>query len=494
MVQKRIIKFLLVLLSAMMTVTVLAKLSAKSWVGANESFKYGFSLPGAALILLLALIVLLIFAGVFMLSKNPKYQGWLRFGILAMIVLVMIGGTIVIPFKPVFDSLAVNQQAVKLAEGHLQWPEYFSVFGNNVAITLLLAALDWPVHTLINTPEHWLLYNALIGQVLTFLSIYTLGDLVRRYVSERAEILFFLAALGMPVYLVQFGQVAYSDNIGWALAIFGITLILNAFERKGRRFILPALGGALLLGLAILVRANVAVVVVVIIGGLLLTQLSEWRKTLVLVLLIVIGLLGAQQAIKAGETFTQYRPQTTAEMPIESWFLTAYYDGGRNGEKINEITDKYTNYDQRKAYIRKMLMKKLDKMGPIGVIELWRRKTNILYGWSTDFGMDNFRKFRTAQERSTHYFNKLMKKIIVISQATMTAMMVGTIFIWLVPIGESKARTSFVVLIAGFFVAMTYFYVLLWEVQEHYAMMPILPLLITGVIGWQALWNRVQRK
>ncbi|MFH0349079.1 hypothetical protein ACG92U_02155 [Leuconostoc citreum] len=84
-------------------------------------------------------------------------------------------------------------------------------------------------------------------------------------------------------------------------------------------------------------------------------------------------------------------------MPIESWFLTAYYLGGRSGNEINAITDKYHNYDQRKAYIREKLFEKFAALKLTGIIRTWHNKINVLFGIKTDFGMQYFNSFRKNQ-------------------------------------------------------------------------------------------------
>ena len=74
-------------------------------------------------------------------------------------------------------------------------------------------------------------------------------------------------------------------------------------------------------------------------------------------------------------------------MPIESWLLTAYYNNGRSGSEINQITNKYQEYDKRKSYIRSILFAKLRSLGPIGIINTWKTKCSVLFGIKSDFGM-----------------------------------------------------------------------------------------------------------
>lgn len=195
-------------------------------------------------------------------------------------------------------------------------------------------------------------------------------------------------------------------------------------------------------------------------------------------------------------------------MPIESWFLTAYYVGGRSGDEINTITNKYTNYDQRQAYIREKLVGKLKQLGVIGVLTTWRDKTNVLFGIKSDFGMQYFNQFRNGQDRKlqaqyrTNYDNLTPIMIHSTMMVTLTSFLS---FAWL-PFylfnkrqNESDDSSTYrqrvtIILILGIFESLSLFYILLWEVQEHYIYMMFPFLMFIGAILWTQVINNLLKK
>lgn len=199
-----------------------------------------------------------------------------------------------------------------------------------------------------------------------------------------------------------------------------------------------------------------------------------------MIVLIFTVTLGVGKIGNAVSEQTGYEASQTDEMPIESWFLTAYYAGGRNGQAINEITDKYQSYDQKKSYIQTKLKDRIKQLGVPGVIRLWRDKLNILFGFNSDFGMVYFNQFRNNAKYNN--FKPFFKVVIVMSLSTMALLYIMSMFS--LRIGKNSQENHYALVVSGIsFIGMTMFYVLLWEVQEHYMYLMLPFLMILGSVG-----------
>ncbi|MCK8605718.1 hypothetical protein LNP18_06320 [Leuconostoc citreum] len=474
--------------------------------------------------LLLGLILLVLSTCVIMLSR--KYDKLVKGILWVVIISIVLFAMLVQPYAPVYDSMGVNSQVYGLVHNfpNGKWSNYFSIFPNNVPITTFLFWVDMPLRHFLTGLEEYLYLNAVYGQLLIVFSIYHMSKLSNKMFGNATRNVLLLFYIFVPTYLMQFTQIGYSDTFSLPFLVAGIRYLIDlfydvnndqtdiiGFSGLGIKRVKAIVFSSIFLALALFLRPNTIVVILAsaIIIGLFFWR--QWRLLIVLLVALSLSTVVLKQAGKVTQEATKYQVShdKDLQMPIESWFLTGYYLGGRSGDEINAITDKYKKYDQRKAYIRSKLFGKLKSLGVVGILKTWRDKTNVLFGIKSDFGMQYFKAFRNhgnhgLQEQYLRNYNYLVPKMI---HSTMTVTVLSILSFGILPIylwlrhrealfnhfEDSKQQTFSLIAVLGVFESLTLFYVLLWEVQEHYIYMMFPFLLFIGAALWQWTLNKVTK-
>ena len=456
---------------------------------------------------------------------TDHYDELLKKFLWTLIILVVVGALFIQPYAPVYDSMGVNGQVYDLLHQYpaSQWSPYFSVFPNNVPISIFMFWLDFPFRHMLKTLDDVILLHAVYGQVLMLISVYQLTKLANIVFGPKARNVLLLFYVFVPTYLMQFTQIGYSDTFALPFLVAGVRYLVELFyhaktgekathfakiinRKNWQQFILAAV----CLAVALFLRPNTIVVLIASVVLLLVFLWRDWRLLVLLLAALSICSFTLKQAATVTKDRTHYQASSdkNAKMPIESWFLTAYYVGGRSGDEINTITNKYTKYDQRQAYIREKLTEKIKHLGVFGVLATWRDKTNVLFGIKSDFGMQYFTQFRNSQNNrlQEQYHNNYNLLTPIMIHATMMVSLTSFLsFVWL-PFylfnkrqNESDDSSTYrqrvtIILILGIFESLSLFYILLWEVQEHYIYMMFPFLMFIGANIWSAVLNNVFNK
>ncbi|WP_349533247.1 hypothetical protein [Leuconostoc citreum] len=515
----------------MILVTVIAVLmmlcvlfSGHLWT-ANMTMNSQFTGYSMIKYVLLGIGLLVLSTGVIQLSQ--RHDKLVKGCLWAIVIGIVIFAMLVQPYAPVYDSMGVNAQVYGLVHNfpNGKWSNYFSIFPNNVPITTFLFWVDMPLRHFLTGLEDFLLLNAVYGQLLMVFSIYHMSQLANKMFGKSTRNVLLLFYIFVPTYLMQFTQIGYSDTFSLPFLVAGMRYLIELFYdikndqgdtiafsgldvKRARAVILASV----FLSLSLFLRPNT---IVVLLASAVIVSLFFWRQWRMLIVLLVAISLSSfviKQAGKVTQESTNYQVShdKNQQMPIESWFLTGYYLGGRSGDEINAITDKYKQYDQRKAYIRSKLFGKLKELGAVGIMKTWRDKTNVLFGIKSDFGMQYFKAFRNhgnhaIQNQYLRNYNYLVPKMI---HSTMAVTLLSILSFGLLPlylwlqyrdesfgyIDETDSRTFSLIAVLGVFESLSLFYVLLWEVQEHYIYMMFPFLLFIGAVLWHWILNKIIEK
>ncbi|MCT8389931.1 hypothetical protein D0501_07605 [Leuconostoc holzapfelii] len=445
-----------------------------------------------------------------------------------LIIFMAIIALIIQPYAPVYDSMNVNEQVFELVQNYPNphWSTYFSVFPNNVPITIFLFWIDFLFKYFLKSMNNLLLLNAIVGQVLMLLSLHSLSKIAEKIFGSNARNVLLVFCLFTPTYLMQFTQIGYSDTFSLPFLIIGIKYLINVFYNSNEDSLkitdIKSINwglcknifcSGLYLSIALFLRPNVIVALLGVFFVLGTFFWKQWRRIAFLCVVVLFFSFGAQKVSEFTQVKTNYYQLSINQdnqMPTESWLLTAYYLGGRSGNEINQITDKYVSFSQRKAYIQKELFKKIKSLGVLGIIMTWRDKANILFGIKSDFGMQYFSSFRNASDKKRQNWYEATYRFLTpkMIHITMTATLTSLFSFILIPFLLHKNRrqttlfssTSFqkktiLLLILSIFDSLSLFYILLWEVQEHYIYMMLPFLLLLGAVTWTLiLENFIKRQ
>lgn len=511
-----------ILMIAIALLIMLSVLFSGSFIHANMTMNNQFSGYALFKYLLMGIILLSISACTVYLSQ--KHDTLVKRILWSIIISVVIFAMLVQPYAPVYDSMGVNIQVYDLVHSfpHDKWSNYFSIFPNNVPITTFLFWIDMPFRHFLTGIEDFLLLNAVYGQLLMIFSIYHLSQLAEKIFGGTTRNTLLLFYIFVPTYLMQFTQIGYSDTFSLPFLVAGTRYLIELFydlkndkthllarHSLDMKDIKAVVLSSVFFAIALFLRPNA---IVALLAMIVIVSIFFWRQwQLIIIVLVALSLshVVVKQAGTVTTDMTNYRVShdKNQQMPIESWFLTAYYLDGRSGNEINSITDKYKNYDQRKAYIRSKLFGKFKELGFVGIIKTWRDKTNVLFGIKSDFGMQYFNAFRNhgssaLQEQYQTNYNFLAPKMI---HSTMTVTLLSVLSFFLLPFyffsgyklekmnkgGQHPSNNMFgILMILGVFESLSLFYILLWEVQEHYIYMMFPFLLLIGASLWSWLLHK----
>lgn len=514
---RRAIVGIITLIALLMLFCVL--LSGHFWT-ANATFNERFMV--FSLLGYLGLVMGLLGLTALVVKLSDHYDNLVKNFLWTLIILVVVGALVIQPYAPVYDNMVVSDQVYNLLHQYpsSQWAPYFSVYPNNIPISIFMFWLDFPFRHIIKTLDDVILLHAVYGQVLMLISVYQLTKLADIIFGSKARNVLLLFYVFVPTYLMQFTQIGYSDTFALPFLVAGVRYLVELFYRaksddkaahfaktinrkNWQQFILATV----CLAIALFLRPNTIVALIASVILLLIFLWRDWRLLVLLLAALTMCSFTLTQAANVTQYKTHYQASNdkNLQLPIESWFLTAYYSNGRLSNETISITNTYTNYDQRQAYIREKLVGKLKQLGVLGVLETWRDKTNVLFGIKSDFGMQYFNQFRNSQDSQLQAQYQATYQTItpIMIHATMMVTLTSILsFIWL-PFyllntrqNESDDSSTYrqrvtIILILGIFESLSLFYILLWEVQEHYIYMMFPFLMFIGAIIWSTVLNNI---
>ena len=287
---------------------------------ANTTFNDRFTV--FSLLAYLGLAIGLLGLTTLVVKLTDHYDELLKKFLWTLIILVVVGALFIQPYAPVYDSMGVNGQVYDLLHQYpaSQWSPYFSVFPNNVPISIFMFWLDFPFRHILKTLDDVILLHAVYGQVLMLISIYQLTKLADIVFGAKARNVLLLFYVFVPTYLMQFTQIGYSDTFALPFLVAGVRYLVEIFyqvksgekatsfakviNRQNWRQVLLA---AVCLAIALFLRPNTVVALIAIVVLLLLFLWREWRLLLVLLAALTICSFTLKQAATITQEKTHYQ-------------------------------------------------------------------------------------------------------------------------------------------------------------------------------------------
>lgn len=412
-------------------------------------------------------------------------QKQLHYLIYLSLVLILIVQLFILKFMPAtiyHDPFRVLSQAEILSQGDYSWAHstYFWRYPNNVALTALLAkwlaVTNW-LHLSTNTALHIL--SLLLLDSFIWMSLRFTSRLHRKPGLTVALMLFFVFS---PWAYTYFLQVFYSDlPTLWAL-MFSLVILQKwpDLKKRGRIGFGVSLVVVILLGQLIkpnLIVFGIATGILIILRWF--TKHQQPDKRLLPLLLILLGFaltIPAKPLIQKSVDFT---PHPHYELPAIHWIYMSYnphgsgtYDGQDVGRMI-ELPDQAS----RQAYIEHEFPKRLETLGPVGIVSRWVTKIAILLNVdglpeAYTSGFIEAPKFYQRHQNWWQQYSMLMIRLSFILIYALS--LFNVIRLW-----RHKDATLDPILLLSIITAVGYvaFHGLLWETENRYGQ-SILPLLI----------------
>lgn len=333
----------------------------------------------------LAVIFTLLLLGINLLLRNmskkqTKYT-------VSILICIIIGFQIYLSIQfwnqPLTDDNSVKLQAFNLANGVTKWPDYFSVFPNNINITIFYAAFIKILYLFS--------HNAVIIDILlTFfrfviidLTVYLGYLMLKRVTKNDGIILIIVSVLFLPFYC--YAMYFYTDPViilfpMLSLYVYSLLKSITILWKKVSLIILLFL--ILLLG--ILLKQNFVIFLIALIIYELFSEKINFKELIVkfiCVCVFAIGVMGVsnitQKTVQKDVGFIQ---NTSLKMPSTFWMymsLNPDLQGQFSIADQNQLMT-YNSLHEKKDVAKNGIKTRVVKLGPKGLIIHFAKKMQTL--------------------------------------------------------------------------------------------------------------------
>jgi hypothetical protein len=398
-------------------------------------------------------------------------------------VLMVIAQLYVLKVMPVtvyHDPFRVLQQADQMATGDMHWRiTYFWRYSNNVPLAYLLSLwlrVTWLTGMSTNTSIHLLSMLVLDGFIA--LLVYTVHQLARRNTLTLAVLAFCTLT---PFAYTYYLQVFYSD-LPAMLALLIIMREVWRWQSRTRRqkwmhglllFVVVLLGQLLKPNLIVVLPA------IVLFGLCLLLGKRKLHLAAVVPFLVIILGLGLRfPTAKVIDHAAGFVPQEQFAFPTTNWMvmgLNAKSHGMYSGKDVGNSL-KLTSKQARSSADAKLIKKRIQRLGPVGLVRLWAIKVGILLNvhgvqsWYNG-GYRSAPSWYLKRARTLQTLTEFGYQVAVI---TLFILALIRLILWRPQLNSRRQRLAlFGVLTALGYIA---FHALMWETEQRYGQV-LIPLL-----------------
>lgn len=284
-----------------------------------------------------------------------------------------------------WDVFAVTKNADALVKGEWFNARYFARYPNNIAMLLITTAVYGVTYHLFHFTSLYfmLMVNIFVIDLAILISVRIMRTLMPERAAWRGGI---LMTLFLPYYL--YVPISYTDTFVMPFIVGIIDLSLSAARqwdqlRPRRRVLRCCLIGALCL---IAFRIKGSAIVLLIACGMYFFFRFRLKAFLQSAACLLAGFLVALTVWNAGISALNLIPDEyyyEEQFPVTHWIMMGLKGHGQwNSEDVNGFTMTFSNYDERSAAVNAELKRRLDALGPAGLIRQFYFKATT-YAWNT---------------------------------------------------------------------------------------------------------------
>lgn len=437
----------------------------------------------SALVILLSTSIILIYY--FYRNRLQLSQRLLKKWLVVDLSLIFIIQLLVLHFLPasVFhDPFRVLSQAELISHHQCNWSTstYFWRYPNNVSLVFLLA--KWlQLTNVLNLTTNTSLHLLSIIFLDSFIGL-TLLIAIKKAAHSMFSLLLMLFFLISPFAYTYYLQVFYSD-LPILLFLLITFIILERWSRLTHyQKIIAGLILFIMMFIGQLIKPNLIVIVVAIgIFGLALLLASQKASRIIIIPLtiMIIGIGAAFPAARTIQSDIHYSQKSQYTMPTLNWIWMSYNPHHKGTYVSSDVQrmNRLPNKTARSNYLKTALIKRLRKLGPIGIVARWFSKLWIL------LNVGNIQTSYTAGlievpawYRSWQEPASLIGAIIM--RTAFTLLYLNGIFACVTLLKKSfRQQPSIPILATIVSVGYVAFHVLVWETESRYGQV-LLPLLL----------------
>lgn len=430
-----------------------------------------------------AIVLILFLVTMRKYMKNPKIR-LLIYGVLIFLELVIqLYLSLKMQGMHVVDDIYMYLQSGRVLENsNASWPSYFSFASNNIIPTKMFILL-MKFAEVINIKIVVIINIALFLciDIALYCGYYILKNILNVKI-EVLDVYVLISFLFQPVYMIAL--IMYTDALALCLMMLSITFFLKFNkERDIFRRVIYIILSSVFLGIGIGAKTNVMIVAIAIMLYLIFTDFRKNIKYMVVFAAILLGIV----FINSNNLNKNVDP--TKSFPFTYWIGMGFNSDtdGTYGKEVNgqyidtwAITNQYKSKEDKDRYNKQFVKKSISDLGPMGLLSLWERKTNVM--WSMGDEGTYSRGYTIMRERPKVYeyiYGNKRMIYLTLAQSIYILIMLGLLISSFKSFNNPKENKFILLTILGIYL----FHTVLWEVQERYSYLAIILLLIAGVQG-----------
>ena len=455
----------------------------------------GFIFPIDTLLFVIVSIVLLV--GIFILdgfmNSSDKRKRIIIIIFLFLQLFMQIYLSIKLQGAQGVDDFDMRLQISSLVSGSKEWAPYFK-FGPNAGAAILLSKV---VSMLGGNVHASLIYN-----IVNFISIdiaVLAGYLIIKSITDkRIQNLYFLVVnVFSPLWITAL--FVYTDVGALMFGMLSIYFLTKMVEtRKSSLYLLFMSISSLFASLAYFNKTNAIILSIAIFIYLIFSlKKLNWIKKVSTIsffaLLMVVFSLGLS-AVKNNE-----KAPKKSDFPYTYWVAVGYNkstNGTVNNDTYND-TGRFKTKEQKDKHDKQLISNTIKNSSFLEILKLYWNKINIQWSMGT-IGIEH-REFTILRQWNTIYnyiFGQKRIFLFMWSQSLYILIVLGMLIksIHVIFLEKFSENESILNLAALYFLGIFLFHTLLWEVQERYAYIVIIPMILIGTFGLNELANHVQEE
>ena len=476
-------------------------MSAYVFYGALDTLKYADALENvinrrtvpaimSGTVLLLAVFVIAVLTKVLPALEKKFIKTTVVLG--SFMLLTQILTVLVLRTSLRQDHLKIFDTAVSLLDhpviADTHFKEYFMKYPNNIPMCLF--TYGWlKLFSFLGLPRgSWMDLVKIVNVIFMNLGMWAAFDLTRRHRSRKTALCFLLFLLVNPLWYLL-GEMYYTSTISLAFSMGGIWLFDRAREKScfaGKLLRYAFMG--ILLAAGYQIRATVILTALSLSAYVILTlgeqELTEWKTRLasrgLSAAAVLIGfLLVFTICGKAEQRYAGFDPVETG-YPTVHWIMMSAQGEGQYNSADDAFTGSFDTKAERTAADFAELRHRVGKMGPGGLLTLFRNKLRVVFADGTD---DYYSLFRTMQSPSSlqKYMNGGRSDLLVFYLHSYHGLLTGMVLlalIYRVWKGKPEFWDVLIINLCG-----AYFFYLIWEADQAYSIPFLLILTALGAEG-----------
>ena len=388
------------------------------------------------------------------------------------------------------DDIHVRLQIGKFLQNKYSWLPYFSYAPNNIGVVIFAT---WGVRFIkllgFSTGVAINIFNLVCIDIAIVCGWIILKKLKH---FKAADIYFVLVNCFSPLVLMAF--IMYADVPSAMFCILGITLFIFYLKEKRKIKYLWLVLSAFFIAWAFFTKENA---IILLIAAILTTLMALKPKKAIITLGIFLSVFGitsaTQQTLKKADNFQMIK---SMNFPYTYWIALGLNPGTNgtwkpNSPSIpdpNSDTARFATKAEKNRHDVYLIKKEIHEMGFRGLLGLYSKKANEQYSMGTN-GVET----KSYSTRSSYFpiyeylYGNKRDFLFFIDQIIWLIFLVGFIIETVFLARNLNEDGKFSLILSLFIIGIFCFHICMWEVQQRYGFIALLPLIIMACLGLEKI-------